>query len=59
MIEVPEAFARTTIEREGLLGADWLAGLPKIVEELLGRWACVADGEAMHGGVGVIVPVRR
>ncbi|WP_329191382.1 aminoglycoside phosphotransferase family protein [Streptomyces sp. NBC_01435] len=59
MIEVPEAFARTTIEREGRPGADWLAGLPKIVEELLGRWACVADGEAMHGGVGVIVPVRR
>ncbi|MFJ2879185.1 aminoglycoside phosphotransferase family protein [Streptomyces sp. NPDC086796] len=59
MIEVPEAFARTTIEREGRPGADWLAGLPGIVEELLGRWACVPDGEVMHGGVGVIVPVRR
>ncbi|GAA2452585.1 aminoglycoside phosphotransferase family protein [Streptomyces pulveraceus] len=59
MIEVPEAFARTTIEREGRPGADWLAGLPGIVEELLGRWACVPDGEAMHGGVGLIVPVRR
>ncbi|MFK4213072.1 aminoglycoside phosphotransferase family protein [Streptomyces sp. NPDC030920] len=59
MIEVPEAFARTTIEREGRPGADWLAELPGIVEELLGRWACVPDGEAMHGGVGVIVPVRR
>jgi streptomycin 6-kinase len=36
-----------------------LAELPGIVEELLGRWGCVPDGEVMHGGVGVIVPVRR
>ncbi|MGW9118109.1 aminoglycoside phosphotransferase family protein [Streptomyces sp. NPDC055663] len=59
MIEVPETFARSTIEREGEPGAEWLAGLPGIVEELLGRWECVPDGEVMHGGVGIIVPVRR
>ncbi|MFB7209383.1 aminoglycoside phosphotransferase family protein [Streptomyces sp. NPDC056255] len=59
MIEVPESFARSTIEREGEPGAVWLAGLPGIVEELLGRWECVPDGEVMHGGVGIIVPVQR
>lgn len=59
MIEVPETFARSTIEREGEPGAVWLAGLPGIVEELLGRWECVPDGEVMHGGVGIIVPVQR
>jgi streptomycin 6-kinase len=37
----------------------WLGELPGTVEELLGRWGCVPDGEVMHGGVGVIVPVRR
>ncbi|MFC9753941.1 aminoglycoside phosphotransferase family protein [Streptomyces sp. NPDC056921] len=58
MIEVPETFARSTIEREGGPGAVWLAGLPGIVEELLGRWECVPDGEVMHGGVGIIVPVQ-
>lgn len=59
MIEIPEAFARSTVEREGEPGAAWLAELPGIVEELLGRWDCVPDGRVVHGGVGVIVPVRR
>ncbi|MEW2045638.1 aminoglycoside phosphotransferase family protein [Streptomyces sp. NPDC005476] len=59
MIGVPEAFARGTVEREGEPGAAWLAELPRTVDELLGRWGCVPDGEVVHGGVGVIVPVRR
>ncbi|MFD0337291.1 aminoglycoside phosphotransferase family protein [Streptomyces sp. NPDC127117] len=59
MIEVPETFARSTIEREGEPGAAWLAELPRIVEELSGRWNCVPDGEVMHGDVGIIVPVLR
>ncbi|MEV0231488.1 aminoglycoside phosphotransferase family protein [Nonomuraea sp. NPDC050786] len=59
MIEIPEAFAQSTVEREGEPGAAWLAELPAIVEELLERWGGVPDGAVMHGGVGVIVPVRR
>ncbi|MEE1735699.1 aminoglycoside phosphotransferase family protein [Streptomyces sp. BE147] len=59
MIAIPEAFARCTAEREGEAGATWLAELPRTVEELLERWACVPDGQVVHGGVGVIVPVRR
>ncbi|WP_431913326.1 aminoglycoside phosphotransferase family protein [Nonomuraea jabiensis] len=59
MIGIPEAFARSTVEREGDSGAAWLAELPGIVDELLERWGCAPDGEVMHGGVGVVVPVRR
>ncbi|MFG3532312.1 aminoglycoside phosphotransferase family protein [Streptomyces sp. NPDC047917] len=59
MIEIPEAFGQSTIEREGEPGAAWLGELAMIVEELLGRWECVPDGKVMHGGVGVIVPVRQ
>ncbi|MGW4958777.1 aminoglycoside phosphotransferase family protein [Nonomuraea sp. NPDC004186] len=59
MIGIPEVFARSTAEREGDPGAAWLAELPGIVDELLERWGCVPDGEVMHGGVGVVVPVRR
>ncbi|MDV5149929.1 hypothetical protein R1T08_39005 [Streptomyces sp. SBC-4] len=33
MIGAPEAFARTTVEREGEPGAAWLAELPHIVRE--------------------------
>ncbi|WP_222871348.1 aminoglycoside phosphotransferase family protein [Nonomuraea sp. PA05] len=56
---IPQTFARATAEREGEAGAAWLAELPGIVAELLERWRCVPDGEVSHGGVGVIVPVRR
>lgn len=59
MIEVPEALARSTVEREGESGAEWISELPRIVDELLERWGCELDGAIMHGGVGVIVPVRR
>jgi streptomycin 6-kinase len=55
---IPAAFAQSTIDREGEAGAAWLAELPGIIEDLLSRWACVADGPVMHGQVGVIVPVR-
>ncbi|MFD7308478.1 aminoglycoside phosphotransferase family protein [Promicromonospora sp. NPDC059942] len=59
MIDVPEAFARTTLEREGEFGAVWLAELPGMVDELMAGWECVPDGAVLHGGVGIIVPVRR
>ncbi|MBE1581796.1 aminoglycoside phosphotransferase family protein [Nonomuraea angiospora] len=58
MIGIPEAFTRSTVEREGDPGAAWLAELPGIVDELLERWGCAPDGEVMHGGVGIVVPVR-
>ena len=56
---IPAAFAQSTIDREGEAGAAWLAELPGIVDELLERWSCAPDGDVTHGGVGVIVPVRR
>ncbi|MFJ9213417.1 aminoglycoside phosphotransferase family protein [Streptomyces sp. NPDC102264] len=59
MIAVPDTFTQTTLEREGEPGAAWLAELPGVVDALLERWGCVPDGDVTHGGVGVIVPVRR
>jgi streptomycin 6-kinase len=59
MIEIPEAFARATIDREGEAGGAWLATLPTLAEDLIERWQCVLDGVVTHGGVGLIVPVRR
>ncbi|MFC4503772.1 MULTISPECIES: aminoglycoside phosphotransferase family protein [Streptomyces] len=57
MIEVPETFVRTTVDREGEPGAHWLAGLPALLGELTDRWGCVPDGDVVHGGVGIVVPV--
>ncbi|GGR53979.1 aminoglycoside phosphotransferase family protein [Streptomyces roseolus] len=59
MIDVPEEFVHSTVGREGEAGVAWLAELPGLIEDLLGRWHCAPDGAVMHGGVGVIVPVRR
>lgn len=58
MIVVPEKFACDTAKRDGKRGETWIAALPVIVGQLLERWGCVPDGTVMHGGVGVIVPVR-
>jgi streptomycin 6-kinase len=56
---IPDAFVRSTVAREGEPAVAWRAELPRMVDDPLGRWGCVRDGEVMHGGVGVVVPVRR
>ena len=33
----------------GPSGADWVAGVPRLVEEALARWDLVVDGRAAHG----------
>ncbi|WP_431038550.1 aminoglycoside phosphotransferase family protein [Streptomyces sp. P6-2-1] len=59
MIVVPEEFARGTTGREGEAGRAWLTALPALVAGLLERWECAPDGAVLHGGVGLVVPVRR
>ncbi|WP_316520165.1 aminoglycoside phosphotransferase family protein [Kitasatospora brasiliensis] len=59
MITVPDGLARATVDREGASGAAWIARLPGLAAELLERWSCAPAGEATHGGVGLILPVRR
>ncbi|MFI1052355.1 aminoglycoside phosphotransferase family protein [Streptomyces griseoruber] len=54
---LPETFVRTTIDREGDHGARWLGELPGILRELADAWGCVPDGDVLHGGVGIVVPV--
>ncbi|RKN37180.1 aminoglycoside phosphotransferase family protein [Streptomyces hoynatensis] len=58
MVRIPEEFARLTVDREGEPGRRWLAGLAGIVEELTARWRCAPEGEATHGQVGLVQPVR-
>ncbi|ATM24601.1 kinase (plasmid) [Streptomyces alboflavus] len=59
MIQVPEAFARLTLDREGAAGAAWLAELPARVQALAECWDCTVDGDVLHGGVALVVPVQR
>uniref|UniRef100_UPI003F491369 aminoglycoside phosphotransferase family protein n=1 Tax=Streptomyces chartreusis TaxID=1969 RepID=UPI003F491369 len=59
MIRIPEVFVRATIAREGDAGTEWLAELPAIVRDMSERWDCTPDGDAMYGGIGIVVPLLR
>lgn len=59
MVVIPEAFAKSTIAREGEAGRQWLADLPPLVDALCQRWGLTLDGPVLHGYLGVVVPVRR
>jgi len=59
MFRIPDGLVRATLNREGSAGADWLAELPAIVMQLLDAWDCEVDGEAQHGEVALVVPVRQ
>lgn len=59
MIEVPPAFAASTVEREGRAGEVWVAALPTVVRELCDQWRLVPDGPPTHGYVALVVPVTR
>ncbi|MBE1612564.1 aminoglycoside phosphotransferase family protein [Actinopolymorpha pittospori] len=59
MVEIPAAFVRTTIEREGDPGRTWVASLPGLVDEFLQRWGCIPAAPIRFGQVGIILPVQR
>jgi streptomycin 6-kinase len=59
MIIVPQAFVISTVEREGDAGRKWIDALPNLVNALCRQWGLVVDGPAMHGYLGLVVPVRR
>lgn len=40
-------------------GADWVSTVPRRVDDALGRWGLVLDGEPCTGWAAVVLPVRR
>ncbi|MGL5819178.1 MAG: aminoglycoside phosphotransferase family protein [Phycicoccus sp.] len=43
----------------GPTGADWLATVPRLVEDALDRWDLVLDGPPRTGWTALVMPVRR
>lgn len=43
----------------GPSGADWVAGVPRLVDEALARWDLEVDGEPRTGWTALVVPVTR
>lgn len=57
---IPPALAAhvATLPPEGgPSGADWLAALPRLLEELLGAWELRPDGAPRHGRCALVLPV--
>jgi streptomycin 6-kinase len=59
MITVPPAFAADVVQREGKAGRHWLDSLPAEVTSCCAHWGLTLDGAPMHGGLSLVVPVRR
>lgn len=59
MIDVPADFATAAVNRAGRSGREWADALPALVEDLCVRWGLAVDGVALHGHLGLVVPVRR
>ncbi|ASR34314.1 hypothetical protein BAY61_04135 [Prauserella marina] len=56
-LDVPPAFARLIIGREGAEGATWIAALPELVRAYCLRWGLTVDGRPLHGQAGLVIPV--
>jgi streptomycin 6-kinase len=59
MITVPRAFVVDVVRREGEAGRRWLDSLPAQVASCCTDWGLTIDGAPMHGGLSLVVPVRR
>jgi streptomycin 6-kinase len=56
---IPEEFAGRIADQHGDAGRAWIDALPSVFDLHLESWALVPDGSAMHGYVGIVLPVRR
>lgn len=59
MITVPASFVVDVLRREGEAGRRWLESLPTQVASCCADWGLTLDGSPMHGGLSLVVPVRR
>ena len=59
MIVIPPSFVVDVMRREGEVGRRWLDSLPAQVASCCADWGLTLDGAPMHGGLSLVVPVRR
>ncbi|MFE1550872.1 aminoglycoside phosphotransferase family protein [Streptomyces sp. NPDC058718] len=59
MIQVPEELARSQAKYNGEAGRAFVAGLPVLAEEFLGRWGLRVTGPSMYGVASLVLPVER
>ncbi len=58
-MKLPAALATSHAMFFGEAGRAWIAALPALVSEMLGRWDLTVDGPAAFGAVALVLPVVR
>lgn len=59
MIVVPTEFAESRIRRNGAPARQWIAGLPRLIEELCRRWDVTLTGEGpRYGDLALVLPAE-
>ncbi|MFJ8658469.1 aminoglycoside phosphotransferase family protein [Streptomyces sp. NPDC093795] len=59
MVHVPEELAASQAKYNGDAGRAFVAGLPGLAEEFLGRWGLRVTGPSMYGVASLVLPVER
>ncbi|MFC8951034.1 aminoglycoside phosphotransferase family protein [Streptomyces sp. NPDC057101] len=59
MVHVPEELAASQARYNGDAGRAFVAGLPGLAEEFIGRWGLRVTGPSMHGLASLVLPVER
>ncbi|MFJ9726349.1 aminoglycoside phosphotransferase family protein [Streptomyces sp. NPDC101209] len=59
VIDIPDGLAAAQERFNGEAGRAFVAGLPGLAEDFLGRWALRPDGKPMHGVSALVLPVLR
>jgi streptomycin 6-kinase len=56
-IDVPETLIASQCKHGGASGRAWIATLPRLITDMLHRWALRLDGPARHGMASLVLPV--
>ncbi|MEV8589617.1 aminoglycoside phosphotransferase family protein [Streptomyces sp. NPDC051180] len=59
VVRVPEELARSQERYNGAAGRAFVAGLPGMAGEFLGRWGLRVTGPSMYGVASLVLPVER
>lgn len=59
MVTVPESFLEDLQFTAGSGAQEWLDQLPGLIDDLCAQWQLQIDGAPSHGGLALVVPVRR
>ncbi|WP_406003859.1 hypothetical protein [Streptomyces sp. NBC_00829] len=59
MIHIPDELVATQVTCNGEAGRAFVAALPELAADFVGRWQLRQTGSPMHGWCALVLPVER